>query len=391
MTSRVAVVVAALVLLPASAFVPRQRGCTRPARSALRSADPRWATAADPWDLFKDLHVGPWWGVWETYDQIGDKADVSEILFEAELSPDGEMARLRQTVNVASVAADCETCHDSVETKTFELGAVGRGKLAKNTLVGPALVTGPTVLRSGVMSTELALRHPDGDGRVRVTFQHAPAWQRDNPNPGVGPPDALDLVRVTVRREALRSKAPTAAREQEAEGKDLVPRFWRGVPPFKWAEFEFGNWRGQSWRWSTEDGGEAGGGASKKRPRELDFECEPDVWHERFTGDDENTWHLRLPGGLLLQTPQRLFNSNGSAAQQLGSPEKESSDVYEMRLAWLAEDDVLLRCAARVSAIQTIISDDDSVAVSPPKLEAVAADNFARGETRDTRPFYAAP
>lgn len=42
-------------------------------------------------------------------------------------------------------------------------------------------------------------------------------------------------------------------------------------------------------------------------PRTLSFEDPSDVWHERPRGDDENTWHLRVPGGLLIQCPQRMY------------------------------------------------------------------------------------
>ena len=33
----------------------------------------------DPWDVFKDNHVGVWRGIWETFDNIGDKIDTSEV------------------------------------------------------------------------------------------------------------------------------------------------------------------------------------------------------------------------------------------------------------------------------------------------------------------------
>jgi hypothetical protein len=245
---------------------------------------------------------------------------------------------------VGTKQADCETCFDSQETKTLPLGTLARGKLGRTTLVGPAFVTGPSVLRSGAMSTELALRYAGpGDGRVRVTITHAPAWAKDNPNgpgpngspPPSGPPDALDLVRVTVRREALRPEAPTAERELAAieaaatEGKTSgpCPRFWRGVPPFKWGERDGGKWEGSTFTWdnpsvgkgssSASDsavGGSGGGGTHTASGagavcddlRVLDWECPADVWHERFTGDDDNTWYLRLGGGILVQTPQRV-------------------------------------------------------------------------------------
>lgn len=245
------------------------------------------------------------------------------MLFDVALAPDGESAQLSQTVTVASVGSDCERCFDSAEAKVLPLGAVSRAAgLGRTAVVGPCLVTGPSVLKSGAMSTEVGLRYKDG--RVRVLFQHAPAWARENPTPGQGPPDALDLLRVTVRREALRPAAPTAQAEakaaeaaaasaasaEEAAAAELAagPRFWRGVPPYKWAQEDDGLvWQGNSHTWQPGGGGTAfGGGATVNPTRTLAFDAPADVWHERFTGDDDNTWHLRLPGGILLQAPTRL-------------------------------------------------------------------------------------
>jgi len=260
---------------------------------------------------------------------------VFQILFNVDLSPDGESATLSQTVMVASIGSDCEKCFDSSEARVMPLGAVSKESgLGRITVVGPSLVTGPSVLRkSGAMSTEVGLRY--GDGRVVVVFQHAPAWARDNPTPGQGPPDALDLFRVIVRREALRDEAPSPAYEakvskaaaekassaEEAatiEAADGV-KFWRGVPPYKWAQEDDGLvWQGSTYSWEQavgDDGSHSasdttnkanGGGAKVNSSRKLSFEVAEDVWHERFAGDDENTWHLRLPGGVLLQAPTRM-------------------------------------------------------------------------------------
>ena len=185
---------------------------------------------------------------------------------------------------------------------------------------------------------KVSLRHPGGDGRLRVTVQHAPAWSRDNPAPGEGPPDALDLLRVTVRREALRPFAPSAQAElrdlqaAEAAAADAeaaaaaalgdsptaaggsaargsaapplpAPRFWRGVPPYKWAQEDDGLvWEGATTVWDPSRGGIAGGGGAEAQPRTLSFGAAGDVWHERFSGDGPNIWYLRLSaGGILLQ------------------------------------------------------------------------------------------
>mmetsp|Transcript_42262 Transcript_42262/g.78291 ORF Transcript_42262/g.78291 Transcript_42262/m.78291 type:complete len:398 (+) Transcript_42262:60-1253(+) len=378
---------------PNLAFTPFRKTTGRRNALFLSPASAVPSSLDDPWDLFATYHSGAWRGIWETFDQIGDSLDTQEVLFDAALSPDGESAALAQTMVVSSKQAACETCFDSQETKTTPLGTVGRGKLARSTLVGPALVTGPIVLRSGVMSTEVALRYPSGDGRVRVTLQHAPAWARDNPDgpgndgsPPTGPPDALDLLRVVVRREALRVDMPNQANEQaagEMEGATVCPRFWRGVPPYKWGERDQGAWVGTTHSWSSgsrEEGAEGGGGgggahgagAQSVSGRELDFDAPSDVWHERFTGDDENTWYLRLGGGVLIQTPQRLFSSYG------GGEGDEADPCYEMRLAWLAEDDALVRCCVEITALETAVDEAGAVVVAPPCLKAVTVDAFKK-------------
>mmetsp|Transcript_22898 Transcript_22898/g.42002 ORF Transcript_22898/g.42002 Transcript_22898/m.42002 type:complete len:130 (-) Transcript_22898:119-508(-) len=50
------------------------------------------------------------------------------------------------------------------------------------------------------MSTELVLRH--GDGRVRVTFQHAPMWEC-GVEPGSCPSLGLKLFRALVSKEKM--------------------------------------------------------------------------------------------------------------------------------------------------------------------------------------------
>ena len=204
------------------------------------------------------------------------------------------------------------------------LGIVGAGPggLRRMATAGPGLINGPTVLRSGAMSTEVALRH--GDGRIRVTFQHAPAWKQDREQ-GVGLPDALGLYRIVVRREALRPRAPTkgnekaAAEAAKADGvagaepadplnpnKGLVgpPVFWRGVPPFKWAE-EGEVYSGHSHKWVPGEG-------LTSEPKRLE---EPDErWHERF--QVEGVWHLRL-GAILIQCPTRIFANLDEVSQEV--------------------------------------------------------------------------
>ena len=134
---------------------------------------------------------------------------------------------------------------------------------------------------------------------------------------GVGLPDALGLFRVVVRREALRPRAPTKANEKvEAEAakangaavaepadplnpnKGLLgpPVFWRGVPPFKWAEEGGEVYEGTTHKWVPGEG-------LTSEPKSLNEADER--WHERF--QVEGVWHLRLGGGILIQCPTRIF------------------------------------------------------------------------------------
>ena len=364
------------------------------------------STASSQWDLFCEQHVGQWRGLWETYDVLGDKIDVTEAMFTAALQPNDQsgVAALSQTFNIATIKADCETCHDSSEEKTMNLGMLTRDTLAprRTVLLGPAMVSGPTVLRSGIMSTELALRF--GDGRLRVTFQHAPAWDK-NSEAGVGPPDVLDLLRVTVRREALRPFAPTpesesaeaaAASSARRAGGATAPRpqFWRGVPPFRWAEQEGGPWRGT--RFAFDASGDAGGGQREQPTDEagdsavalqgtesvLDFDAPEDVWHERYAGDDENVWHLRLPGGVLVQCAQRLFNDK--AGEGLYDDGTLLPEAYRLRLAWLAEDTTLLRATASVTALASVTDESDlSVRIEPPALKSLVVDEHTKDPAVD--------
>lgn len=120
------------------------------------------------------------------------------------------------------------------------------------------MVIGPSVLKSGAMSTELVLRH--GDGRVRVTFQHAPVWERGI-EPGSCPPQGLKLFRAVVSKEKLRAsemediegtiQGPPSREEEEASPPTPGnPRFFRPVPPFNW----HAKWAGTSWTWGPQTG-----------------------------------------------------------------------------------------------------------------------------------------
>lgn len=229
------------------------------------------------------------------------------------------------------------------------------------------MVVGPSVLKSGAMSTELVLRH--GDGRVRVTFQHAPVWERGI-EPGSCPPQGLKLFRAVVSKEKLRPVAedtegtiqgpPTADEEKSSPPKPGNPRFFRPIPPFKW----HAKWAGTSWTWGPQTG---------DRGWAIEEVDEADAWHGRPMGDATGTWSLRLPGGVLIQCPRVIVGGMAGIC----------------RLAWLPEDEgepgtvedgntaKLLRIEASVSALEPIISDEDEnmmVGFYPPSLGSLRTD-----------------
>ena len=101
--------------------------------------------------------------------------------------------------------------------------------------------------------------------------------------------------KIVLRREALRSEAPTRAREETKEGDNKPPPqvvdppdatlalgplkrvlFWRGVPPFKWGRRDGGPWTGRTTRWSAEAANAHGAGAASQ-PCCLSFEDPEEV------------------------------------------------------------------------------------------------------------------
>lgn len=228
------------------------------------------------------------------------------------------------------------------------------------------MVVGPSVLKSGAMSTELVLRH--GDGRVRVTFQHAPVWAR-GVEPGSCPPQGLKMFRAVVSKEKLRPRMedtegtiqgpPSAVEEKSSPLAPGNPRFFRPVPPFKW----HAKWAGTSWTWGPQTGDRGWS------IQEID---EADSWHGR-QGDAASVWSLRLPGGVLIQCPRVVVGGASGIC----------------RLAWMPEDDgevgtledgnraKLLRIEASVLALEPIISEEDDnmmVGFYPPTLGSLRTD-----------------
>ena len=329
-------------------------------------------SSALQWKLMNEHHVNRRWkGTWTSLDYMGDVIDETlacvSLLKDNHSNEKGEDA-IHQTheIVVGGKVSDCATCFDSFETQTMPVATYRSGgeliSKYKMRFASVAMVNGPKVLRSsGTMTTELVLKH--GDGRVRVIFYHAPAWKNAEDEYQT-PPDALKFYRAMYVREADRDEVPNPKQIQEqrqmsaddssTENKKTGnPKFFRPVPPFSWHK----KWGGTSWTWGPTNGDQGW---------MIDEMEEADAWHGRPRGDSRNVWSMRLPGGILIQCP-RIISPN---------------EVELCRLAWLPEDEVLLRVEASIKCLEPVINDNDEmIGLYPPKLAALRCDVLEmRGE-----------
>lgn len=324
------------------------------------SSSPIQEPTDDPsvqWELLNKHHAkGSWKGVWTTYDYIGDVMDetVASVDLNPKESKDGEdTIEHTHTIVVGAKKSDCDTCFDSMEQRTLPVQKYTPDNiLEKSRLAGVSMVNGPSILRSGAMATELILQH--GDGRVRVTFHHAPVWER-GVEPGSCPPQGLKLFRTMLSREALRSTAPTFETEAKEVPADGNPTFFRPVPPFNWHK----KWSGTSWTWGPQSG---------NRGWAVDELDETDSWHGITSVE---CWNLRLPGGIHIQAPRIISDAT----------------VGICRLAWLPNDETLLRVEAGVSALQPMaIEDDMMVGFEPPLLTSMRCDMLEKAGELENAP-----
>jgi hypothetical protein len=161
-----------------------------------------------------------------------------------------------------------------------------------------------------------------------------------------------------LSREALRPTAPTADIEAQNPPSDGNPVFFRPVPPFNWHK----KWSGTSWTWGPQTG---------NRGWSIDELDETDSW-QGITPVD--CWNLRLPGGIHLQAPRVITEAA----------------VGICRLAWLPDDETLLRVEAGVSALQPMfLNDDEIVGFEPPSLTSLRCDMLKKVGELDSadRPF----
>lgn len=327
------------------------------------------------WDLFTKHHMGKWRGIWTSYNYMGDVIDETIASVNLELdSNQKEEERVVHTHEIATSAttSSCSTCFDSTTTKTIPISTYTPSSLStkKWRTASIGMIHGPSLLRTGTMSTELILSH--GNGRIRTIYQHAPVWEAGI-SPGSCPPHGLKLFRVLVSRETRDTSGPPTRESEGMEEQEVRgnPVFFRGVPPFLWHK----KWAGTSWTWGPQSG---------DRGWSITDLEEADAWHGRPTGDTADVWSMRLPGGILLQCP-RIITSGYTGL---------------CRLAWLPEDDAkpgtssdgdtakLLRIEAAVSALEPIIDEDNEelmVGFYPPSLSSLRCDALVKiGELENT-------
>lgn len=349
------------------AFVPHRvtsRNSPVPSTQIYSEAPARLTAeeeAALQWDTFVKYQArGKWRGTWTTYDYMGDVLDTTTASVNLILDPEKNQVVHTHDMVVGSASSDCKTCFDSDRIKTIPVGTYSPGNLKNYRCGSVGMVCGPTLTRSGAMSTELVLSH--GNGRVRVIYQHAPVWEQ-GVEPGSCPPQALKLFRAIVSREVLENSndmdgPPTPDSEMRNPPTRGNPKFFRPVPPYTWHK----RWAGSSWTWGQQSG---------DRGWSITELEEADAWHGRPTGDTSDVWAMRLPG-ILLQAPRVITTGRAGIC----------------RLAWLAEDDapegsaddgstsILLRTEASVIALEPVIDEENEVMLGfyPPELGSYRCD-----------------
>jgi hypothetical protein len=301
------------------------------------------------WDLFQKYHAsgGSWKGIWTTHDYLGDVMDEIIASVDFNSSPDGTVIKQTHKIVTGATRSDCATCFDRMETRDIPVATYTADTLRqkKVRLAANALVYGPSLTRSGIMATELV--QSQGNARVRVIFQHGPVWER-GVEPGSCPPSGLKLVRVVVSRECCNGAPPTPEAEAVAAGggggATSNPIFYRAVPPFFWHK----PWSGTSWTWGANTG--------NRGWRIEALQEGNDDWHGSAPVE---LWNLRLPGGIFVQAPRIITDA----------------EVGLCRLAWLPNDDSLLRVEAGVSVLQPKFIDDATmVGFEPPSLISLRCD-----------------
>lgn len=304
------------------------------------------------WEFFTKHHaLGEWRGKWVFYDYLGDIIDTTFGSVKLNLN-DNEVTH-EQCIVEESVKSDCNTCTDWDKVKTIPIATyTPENFLRRNRCLLRSMVSGPSLLRSGIMSTELLLSgNQNKKERVRVIFQHAPVWEK-NVEPGSCPPQGLKLFRTMVSHETL-------FQEDQVDSSTTTPL--SPVPPFTWTQPEF---YGASMTW---------GPTTSNRGWFIEQLDEVDQWHTRPTGDTPNVWSLRLLGNrLLINCPKILLSGQMELFRCAWLTDQEDLNISQDDHKWN-----LLRIEACVTALEQIPSDDPQmVAFYPPTLGSLRCDVF---------------
>ena len=321
---------------------------TRTPRTRRHATETDTDFADAQWQLYA-AQSGRWEGVWTTFDSQGIEQLAHTGCWDVSLDGDDAVHKM-------------EVPGPDGYPRQIPVGTYTRGKLGRQTCAGAGMVSGPTLLRSGLMSTELLLRY--GASRLRVAVQHAPAEANEGVEDAV---PALLCFRCVVARERCDGAPPT--REVEAtrwQGhEDDLPddqdntHFWKGRSPYSWRR----DWVGES-DVAIRDTLE-----HFELPDGLDDE---ESWHES-TRSGEASYNLALPGGIRVQAPQII-----PAAQPV-----------PIRVAWMPNAQTLLRAEGVVTALEAVEGSDERLA--PPRLVTFRADCLKDRGPKPGDPIYVDP
>lgn len=313
-------------------------------------AAPRHATFDDEqWALYAS-QSGRWEGVWTTFDDQGLEQMAHTGVWDVQLVPEDRATHALEVPGPGGGA------------RTIPVGTYQKGALGRQTCAGAGMVCGPSLLRSGLMSTELLLRH--GASRLRVTVQHAPAEGKEE---GVEP--ALLCYRCVVARERCDAQLGAPTREVEAsrwgdgqetpaDGDDT--HFWRGQSPWAWRR----TWRGES--------AVAIGGEIQRFQLDDGLVEAGDDWHES-TRAGEASYNLALPGAIRVYAPQVV----------------PAGAAVPLRVAWMPNAKALLRADATMVALEE--DEPMSGRYLPPRLVTFRADELVDVGPKAGDPVYVDP
>ena len=302
------------------------------------------------WQLYA-AQSGRWEGVWTTFDSQGIEQLAHTGCWDVSLDGDDAVHKM-------------EVPGPDGYPRQIPVGTYTRGKLGRQTCAGQGMVSGPTLLRSGLMSTELLLRY--GASRLRVAVQHAPAEANEGVEDAV---PALLCFRCVVARERCDAELGAPTREVEAtrwQGhEDDLPddkddtHFWKGRSPYSWRR----DWVGES-DVAIRDTLE-----HFELPDGLDDE---ESWHES-TRSGEASYNLALPGGIRVQAPQII----------------PAAVPVPIRVAWMPNAQTLLRAEGVVTALEAVEGNDERLA--PPRLVTFRADCLKDRGPKPGDPIYVDP